>query len=120
MRKAQLCAGTAIPALPAYSSFVQTIINRSGAKVLASALLCFIVIAACVGQTTNARLDGTIQDQSGAVVPGAKIEAVNNSTQARAEATADSSGNFVLPTLAPGLYTVSVEAPGFRKTVLNN
>ncbi|HXJ41202.1 MAG TPA: TonB-dependent receptor [Bryobacteraceae bacterium] len=80
----------------------------------ALALLAFSAFA----QSTNARLDGTVQDPTGAVIPNAKIEVVSDNTQARAEVTTDTSGAFVFPNLAPGLYTVTGEANGFRKTVV--
>jgi hypothetical protein len=71
-------------------------------------------------QSTNARLEGTVQDQSGAVVPNAKLFVVNVNTQARTEAAADASGNYVFPTLKPGIYTLKAEATGFRQSIVNN
>ena len=71
-------------------------------------------------QTTNARLDGSVQDQSGAVIPNAKVVVVDAKTQTRAEATTDASGNFVFPTLQPGLYTLTAEVQGFRTSVIRN
>ena len=73
-----------------------------------------------LAQSTNARLNGSVQDPTGAVVPSAKIEAVQNNTQARASATSDTSGSFVFASLPPGLYTLTAEANGFRKTVIKN
>ncbi len=71
-------------------------------------------------QVATSRLDGTIQDGSGAVIPGAKVVAVNEKTQAKAEATSNSEGSFIFPSLQPGLYTVTAEAKGFRKAVINS
>ncbi|MDQ1472590.1 MAG: hypothetical protein QOJ99_4070, partial [Bryobacterales bacterium] len=71
-------------------------------------------------QSTNARLEGTVQDQSGSVVPKARVEALNINTQSRAEVTTDGSGTFLFPNLAPGIYTLTAEANGFRKTALKN
>ncbi len=88
-------------------------------KLFAVAVLSAALTVGAIAQTTNARFDGTVQDQSGASVPNAKIEVVNTNTQARTEAKTDASGNFVFPTLAPGIYTVTVEASGFRKTVVS-
>src|SRR4051812_48501617 len=69
---------------------------------------------------TTARLDGTVQDQTGAVVPNVKVTATDTRTQATTEVTSDASGNFVFPQLQPSLYNLTAEAPGFRKTVLSN
>jgi hypothetical protein len=52
------------------------------------------------------------------VIPSAKVVAVNDRTQARAEISTSPEGNYVFPSLQPGIYTVSVEAPGFRKAVV--
>ena len=70
-----------------------------------------------VAQVSSSRLQGTAQDESGAVVPGAIVAVVNVKTQARAQTASDAEGNFIFPSLAPGEYTLSVEAPGFRKAV---
>ena len=82
----------------------------------ACVFLCALLANA---QTRNARLEGTIQDQSGAVVPNAKLTAVNEGTQVRTEAATDAQGQFVFPDLQPGFYSLTVDASGFRKTVLS-
>lgn len=70
------------------------------------------------GQVATARLEGSVQDQTGAVVPGAKITAVNVHTQHTVEQVSDSAGNYTFPSLQPGTYNLSTEASGFRKTVI--
>src|SRR6266852_3772738 len=82
---------------------------------LFAALLC----APGYAQTT-ARLDGIVQDQTRAVVPNAKVVAVNTKTQATADVVTDGSDNFVFPQLQPGIYNVTVESAGFRRSVLSN
>ncbi|HLJ48687.1 MAG TPA: TonB-dependent receptor [Bryobacteraceae bacterium] len=71
-------------------------------------------------QTTSARLEGSVQDQTGAVVPGAKIVVMNVKTQIKTEATSNTSGYFVVNALQPGTYSLTVEATGFRKYALND
>lgn len=80
-------------------------------------LIIVYVLAAAGGlwaQTTGT-IRGTVQDPSGAIVPGAQVAAiltqayVNRTTQANAE------GQYVLPALPVGLYTVVVKAPGFQE-----
>ncbi len=84
-------------------------------------LLIFVLLAAvCFGQTNTGRIEGTVQDASGAVVPNAKITAVNEQTQIKSEATANADGNFVIAAVQAGPYTVTVEASGFRQTVIKN
>jgi Carboxypeptidase regulatory-like domain/TonB dependent receptor/TonB-dependent Receptor Plug Domain len=67
------------------------------------------------GQFVTASLQGTVQDRTGASVPGAKIEATNVSTGVSTRGVTDASGRFVFASLPPGgPYRVSVEATGFK------
>ena len=65
-------------------------------------------------QTQTARLVGTVHDSSGAVVPSAKVSAVNSATKVRTETLTNASGDYVLPALQPGTYRLTVAASGFR------
>ena len=56
---------------------------------------------------------GTIQDETGAVLPGATVTARNIETGASRTATADGQGQYAL-TVDAGRYEVIVELPGFR------
>lgn len=82
-------------------------------------LCCFLVIGA-LAQTQTARLEGAVTDQTGAVIPGAKITALNVRTDVTAETTTNAAGLYVFPALLPGAYTVSAQAQGFRKSVHTN
>ena len=62
---------------------------------------------------------GTVSDSSGAVLPGAKITAVEAGTGLSRSAVADSQGYFVIPSLKPAQYSVSAEASGFRTSKQN-
>ena len=53
----------------------------------------------------------------GAVVPGAIITAINDGTQASRSATTDDNGDYAIPLLSPGTYTVRAEKPGFAAAV---
>ena len=56
---------------------------------------------------------GTVTDNSGAVVVGARVKATQNDTQIVQTAVTTGSGVFALPNLAVGTYEVLVEATGF-------
>jgi hypothetical protein len=54
------------------------------------------------------RIDGIITDQTGALIPGAQVEAPGG-----AKAVADASGHYVLPCVSEGSTTITVQADGF-------
>src|SRR4051794_29308736 len=62
-----------------------------------SALLILSMLYSISGsaQVSTSRLEGTIQDSSGAAIPRAKIETVNVKTQASATTTSDGEGHFI-------------------------
>ncbi len=57
---------------------------------------------------------GVISDPGGAVVPNANIKAVQKNTEFTRSTASSGSGNYNLPLLPVGNYTVTVEATGFR------
>ena len=65
--------------------------------------------------STFARLIGTVTDQSGAVVPGVSVAAVNKGTGITRTVVSDDRGDYLIDKLIPGVYDVSVEQPGFQK-----
>ena len=66
------------------------------------------------------RIQGTVQDQSNATVPGAAVSAVNQETGYRTEVSTGQGGDYVLPNLPPGKYTVTVTSAGFKGAVSKN
>jgi hypothetical protein len=86
---------------------------RKNAFVLLVALLV-LPLNLLMGQTTAAQIAGTISDPSGAPVPDATVSVVNRDTQAKRETTSNASGNFSLPLLPPGTYSLTVVKSGFR------
>ncbi|MBI2688105.1 MAG: TonB-dependent receptor [Acidobacteria bacterium] len=62
---------------------------------------------------------GRVTDSSGATVAGADLRITNNSTGVTAAAKTNEAGNFTLPYLIGGTYTLTAEAGGFKKTVRN-
>ncbi len=71
-------------------------------------------------QAGTAELNGNVSDASGAVVVNARVTAANAETGISREAVTSGTGGYVITLLPPGNYNLSVEAPGFRKTVQNN
>jgi iron complex outermembrane recepter protein len=58
-------------------------------------------------------LTGTVLDPRGVPLPGAAVVIRNESTSVAQKLTADSQGKFSAAGLAPGKYTIEVDAPGF-------
>jgi len=66
-------------------------------------------------QTYQGRVLGSVTDEQGAAVKGAKVLITNVETGASRTVETTDSGDYVVPNLAPGLYSVVAEAPGFKK-----
>ena len=86
----------------------------------ALALLMAVAAAAGWSQVVNATLLGTVTDASGAVVPNAKVTVTETQTGINHTAQTNESGNYVVPYLSPGVYSVVVEANGFKKVTQKN
>src|SRR5437588_11513564 len=88
--------------------------------------LLLVVFISCFGllpliaQIQNARIEGNVQDTSGATIPGTKVLLINLRTQAKLETQSEASGFYFFPSLQPGFYTLVAEAKGFRKESVNN
>ena len=80
-------------------------------------IVAIFVTAMAVGQTSEGRILGTVSDPTGAVIPGAKISITNIKTEMTRQLVTTSDGTYVAPNLEPGMYTVTAEAPGFKKAV---
>src|SRR5208283_608754 len=80
---------------------------------IASLVLLFSSLA--LAQRDLGTITGTVTDATGAVVPGASVTITNDATGESAKITTTASGDFTRPALLPGVYTVSVEAQGFRR-----
>ena len=82
--------------------------------------LFFLTPFRAQAQLTTADVVGTVTDSSGAVVPGAKVTITNLDTQVKAVTQSNQTGNYVFNLLGPGHYSVSIEAPGFKMSVIPN
>lgn len=57
---------------------------------------------------------GTVMDTTGAVIPGVRITITNGATNVSFHTVTSSAGNYVAPSLLPGIYTVSATSKGFQ------
>ncbi len=81
-----------------------------------------LVFSGCIAhaQFDDGSLVGTIHDQSGAAVPGATITVTNNATNIASSATSNSSGDYEVPSLHVGVYTISAKATNYAEAVAQN
>jgi hypothetical protein len=66
-------------------------------------------------QEFRSTLTGRVVDPTGAVVVGAKVEAIETTTNSRYETDTNSEGLYTFPLLLPGVYELTAEAKGFQK-----
>ncbi|MFN0101570.1 MAG: carboxypeptidase-like regulatory domain-containing protein, partial [Bryobacteraceae bacterium] len=84
-------------------------------KFLRQAALCLALCAASLfAQSERGTITGTVRDASGAVVPGAKVLLTNTQTGVSFNAPSNASGEYTVPQLQVGTYTIRVEKDGFR------
>lgn len=77
-------------------------------------VLCIIALTTLAfSQSATTSLRGVIQDQSGALVPGATISIIDNATGKTLTTTAGSTGLYTFPQIFPSKYTIKVTAAGF-------
>lgn len=80
-------------------------------------LLPFLCLPAVLAAQITGELRGTVNDPSGAAVPGAKVLLTSTETGETRDLTTDAEGRFAFPLLKIGDYSIAVEATGFRRTV---
>ena len=92
------------------------------------AFLGLLVTFLCLGmvgpkafaQVTTGDILGSVTDQSGAVIPGAKITLTNLGTGIKQTTQSNEAGDYTFNLLQPGSFSVEIEAPNFKKVVYAN
>lgn len=85
-------------------------------RVIPPLMLSLLLAATAFGQA-SASLSGLVQDPQGFAIPGARVGVADPGKGQQFETLTSSEGTFSFPVLNPGTYTVTVEAPGFKKLV---
>src|SRR5262245_20565918 len=89
-------------------------------KMVRAALLFALSASSALGQETRGRVQGTVADSSGAVVPGASVVLSNDNTGIAVTRTSKSDGGYLFDYVDPGSYTVTVTLAGFNTAVQKN
>jgi hypothetical protein len=84
------------------------------------ALLSVVIllgVATGRGQQVEATLLGSVTDPANAAIPDAQITVTNEATGIAVVARTGADGAYTVPALRPGTYTLTVEHPGFQRSV---
>ncbi|MBI4472719.1 MAG: TonB-dependent receptor, partial [Acidobacteria bacterium] len=85
---------------------------------ICSILLISAAIPFGYAQRGTSRLEGTVKDSTGAVVAGASVTAKNEETGVGTEVFSTDTGAYVFPALPAGIYSATVELPGFKRVTV--
>lgn len=84
-------------------------------------LLCVSLLSGgfhpALAQVVGAAVNGTVTDESGAVLPQARVLVKSLETEATRELLSDSAGRYSVPSIAVGRYEITVDKSGFRPQV---
>lgn len=84
-------------------------------RLLTALLMCLLMLSIHArAQEFRGTISGTVSDMKGAVIPAAEIVVRETSTGTVNRTTSDNAGQYVVPFLLPGNYTVDVTSPGFE------
>jgi hypothetical protein len=87
------------------------------AVLTALALMASVPLSALAQTSSTGVITGVVKDQSGAIVPGATVKAINKGTSIERKTTASDSGVYELNQMVPGDYRVEAEAKGFARFI---
>src|SRR5690242_60532 len=81
--------------------------------------ICFLALALTSGplsaQTSAGALVGLVRDPAAAAIPQAAVTVTNTQTNVSSLLETDASGNYFVPSVTPGTYSVTCEHPGFKR-----
>ena len=87
-------------------------------KIIQLAAAFTLLASLATAQTITASITGTASDPTGASIPGGTVIATNSDTNVRTNTTTNAEGIYTFPFLRVGSYTITVEAQGFKKSVV--
>jgi hypothetical protein len=77
-------------------------------------------VPSTVRAQVTATLTGTVEDQSGGVIPGAQVTLTNEATKFATVETSNGVGLYAFPSLTPGTYDIRASAKGFKATEITD
>src|SRR5262245_52155817 len=83
-------------------------------------LLSLFVSFNAFSQSTNATVGGTVQDATGAFIPGVTVTATNVGTGIVTTVVSNEAGVYQFASLQPGTYEIKSELPGFQTAIVKD
>src|SRR5437867_9054312 len=94
---------------------MKNVVHRRGAGLFV--LLILILSCSSVWAQNTAQINGSVKDQTGAILPGVEVTATQTETGVTRSAVTDETGTYLLPNLPIGPYRLQAMLPGFRTHV---
>ncbi len=82
---------------------------------LLPAVALFALAGVAAAQTTNGTISGHVEDILGGVLPGVTVTATSPNLQGVRSAVTSGNGDYAIPLLPSGAYTISFELSGFQR-----
>jgi Carboxypeptidase regulatory-like domain len=92
-----------------------TKLSRLKNQALVAAAMVILYTTACFAQSFSSSVNGTVKDQTGALIQGAKVTLIDTSTRREVVTTTNGQGLFIFPDVRAGSYTLIAERDGFRR-----
>src|SRR5690242_6998580 len=89
-----------------------------GVLALAAAFILFS--GSTLAQSGTSSVNGTVVDAQGQVVAGATIKLISTGQGSSRTTTSDGSGVFAFNAVAPGEYSLEIEASGFKRSIVRD
>src|SRR5258707_14581514 len=76
-----------------------------------------LLIVGVFAQSERGSITGTVSDPAHAMIPRAAVRAMNTQTGVQYDSVTTQTGDYTIPQIPAGIYSLSVEAPGFSRFV---
>src|SRR5262249_23345054 len=76
--------------------------------------LAAFAVCAAFAQVDSGAISGVVSDTTGAVIPGVRVQIVQETTNVATDLVTNASGFYAAPALRPGAYRIAITKEGFR------
>ena len=80
-------------------------------------LVLILALAPAAYSQVASRITGSVEDQTGAVIPGVNVTLTNVNTNVSQSTSSNEVGRYAFPNLGSGLYQITAELAGFKTAV---